>query len=191
MLNLNGLLLLQMKKNPNNTTKNANYKPKKRRGLYVLIGIALVLVGTFLANDIPARMRYTETYNELFKFKEGIAKQTDFVDQPGGERRGDGILSMLSCLPDVSCPTVSGGGFVAVEKGKERDFIKDLLIHAGYSSSISGKNPCSLDETSVCSISGFKKHTMLGIQIYPAKTVPSQKEISPKIWREIGIRIAE
>jgi hypothetical protein len=179
-----------MKKN--DATKTHGLSAISQRGWMIMLLVAVAL-GAFLVNDIPSRMRYSATYNQLEMIKKDVMEPAGAVQQPGEEKRGNGVIdTIFNCGPDVSCPTVGAGWYVPVELGKEQEFARTILQRKGYTVTAGDRNPCSLDKTSDCGVSGNKDNYDIGISIRavgPQAPNPPTTDVSPKIWRDVGMRI--
>jgi hypothetical protein len=177
---------------PKTTANNHRSLGRKGWALIVLTAIVVIVFGVFLANDLPVRARYSATVNELEKIKKDVMEPAGAVQQSGEEKRGDGLLdSIFNCGPDVQCPTVGAVWFVPVEKGKEQDFTRALLQKEGYTVTAGDKNPCSLEKTSTCGVSGEKGDFDVSVNIETAsdaRPTPSA-DVSPKLWRIVSLRI--
>lgn len=156
------------------------------------ISIAAILIGIFLVSDILARINYSATYDEIIKFNEYISKQTDFVYSPNGYKNGNGFLSMLSCSPYSSCPSVAGGGSAAIEPGKEAEFLTKLTKERGYRIDGADTPVCakSKSEWSFCGLSAHNNKYRVGIYLLADYGWSHKnKNVSPKIWRTVTIGV--
>lgn len=161
--------------------------------LITLAAVITVALGAFLVKDIPSRMNYSATVNELEKIKKDVMEPAGAVQQPGEEKRGNGLLDdIFNCGTDVACPTVGGVWFVPLEQGKEAEFVEALTQRDGYTTDTTALNGCArLNEGGGCSGIGKKGDFDIGVSLEAtttARPAPSS-DVSPKVWRIVSLRI--
>lgn len=170
-------------------------KPKRRHK--VLFTIFLLFLGLFLSKEISARINYALLVDDLINAKTEITKQTDVIAERDIYGRGDGSISLLLCLPDVSCPFVDGLVLAAIEPGKELEFMKNIAEEQGYHN-ISSKftKDCDLLDKEYlsygldCEISAYNSHKQIQISISTNyNRVSYYKDITPKVWRKVYIEV--
>jgi hypothetical protein len=183
-----------MKKN--DATKASSPRLISRKGwvLIVLTILLVVILGAFLTKDIPMRIRYSATINELEKIKKDVMGPAGAIQRAGEEKRGNGLLdTIFNCGIDVACPTVGAGWYVPIEPGKEAEFATSILQRQEYQITIENYHYCtSLSEGRSCGVSGNKDNFDIGVNIQatgPQAPTPPTTDVSPKIWRDVSIRI--
>lgn len=165
----------------------------KTKTFLTLLGVGIVLIGIFLAYDLPARARFTTTYNEVEKIRRDVMNPAGAMERNDklykADVRGDGIIDLVfGCGSDVACPTIGRVWFTPIEPGKEADFLKLILQNNGYR--IADKLPENCTTGHWCGVSGEKEHFRIGIDISQNESNAPTTDVSPKKWRAVDIRVS-
>lgn len=148
--------------------------------------------------EASSRISYYQVENEAKRLVK-ILEDTEETRPVGGtarsymfDSRSNGIGNLLNCI-DVYCPVASTGMLVAIEEGKEDDFVNRVFQRFGYPQNET--DPCMpfIQDSSSCYVQTNGKYWFsLGIDVADSfhHGAPSDsKDIKPKVWRVVSFSV--
>jgi hypothetical protein len=193
-------VLIVPHKKPDPRTSNlasiatASARSRKRRWARRFLVALFALVALLLVSDIRDRMEFSYIYQQVEQIRHSAIGPAGGVEVHAAGFpvvRGDGLPDILShCLGDMKCPEVSREWLVSVELGREQEFARAILQHAGYEITSGDRSPCSLDISNVCGVSGLKGSHEMSIDVRRVSSdtpQPPVRDVSPKVWRVVGV----
>ena len=168
---------------------------KHKKTIYrVFVVLVVFFVGwgvvSFVQADINAKARYSLIEKEIEEVVPKINSLEAVERTHLATGAGKDALGMFRCVPSQHCPFVSKQWFVAIEPGKELEFLKDL-IKEGYT--IDADFPGRFCEhlNDECFLSTSKGEVEMsfhlgvaGQEIWPKETT------APKRWYQLGIKFS-
>ncbi len=152
-----------------------------------------MLIGIFLAFDLPARQRFAVVNDEVERVRAEVMEPVGAVERIEGDRpdiRGNGVFGSLRCYL-ASCPIINRQWFVPIQPGKEEKFMKSILQTGDYQIESEAVLDCTkLDVGNVCSTTGRKGNLSMSARIYALGDVKAPThDVSPKQWRLVGLEV--
>lgn len=169
-----------MRNDVSNAPKGRHTKP------IVLVVVAALLVGGwFVSIDLHARDDYAKLNRNVDRINQNII----VIDQAQEDiqkamRRGDGILSKLSCLPDLSCPYIQRTWYVPTTQGMELQGVVEVLQISGYALDKEDLS-CVPRQYSGCAVYASNQDISLTIGIDVSDSNQPSRDVSPNVWVKV------
>lgn len=142
------------------------------------------------ANDTPEAKQHFATLNaEVERLQREVMDPAGAAQNGVGEVRGSSSNDTAPCTIDVHCPTIGREWFVPMESGKEDQFLTAALQTLGYQATAQDLLGCKTNTS--CGVTGTKDQFVLSANLSALRSTdkPPAKNISPKVWRSVTVRI--
>jgi hypothetical protein len=159
----------------------------------ILIAIVLFLVAPLtLWNKVNA-----PNINEVDRLNNAMEKiRRNVMDPMGAIERTeaaavvqDSLLNPFDCI-DEACPYALRSWFVPLGHTEEIAFTRSILEKEGYEITLEDPQTCTIEEERICGFMGRNDQFVIQTKAVDVGAIePPNKDVSPKRWRYVTIRL--